>query len=118
MRTQADRVSSLHERMEARKQIRERRKIRSLGALTAGLAACLFLVIYAGSAAHPGGTAGLYSGTMMLFENAGAYVLVALAAFMVGTMVTLICIHQRRTGQKQQKEQTEQEKKEETEETA
>ncbi len=96
MRTQAERVNSLHGRMEARKRLRERRTTGALRAAAAALAACLLLMIHTGSAVHPGGTAGPYSGATMLFEHAGAYVLVALAAFMAGTALTVAIIRRRR----------------------
>ena len=117
MRTQAERVSSLHERMEARRRMLDRRKTGALRMLAAGMAACLVLVICAASAAYPGGTAGPYSGATMLLENAGAYVLVALAAFLVGAAVTLICLRQQRNTGNNQAKQSKEEGKEETEET-
>jgi heme O synthase-like polyprenyltransferase len=39
---------------------------------------------------HVGGTAGVYSGSMMLFENAGGYVLLAIGAFMAGVIITVL----------------------------
>ena len=40
--------------------------------------------------------AGPYSGAMMLFENAGAYVLVALLAFMAGVVLSVLLIRRRK----------------------
>ena len=59
------------------------------------LALCLLLVIGAAGAVHPGGTAGLYSGATMLFENAGGYVLVAVLAFMAGVVITAVLLRRR-----------------------
>ena len=105
MRTQKERTASLHMRMAARRHTRERRKTGAMSAAAAVLTACLLLVIYAGNAAHPGGTAGLYSGATMLFENAGAYVLVAILAFMAGAVITVACIHRKRNERKEETEE-------------
>ena len=102
MRTQTERVASLHTRMEARKRIRERRKTGALAAAASVMTLCLFLAIYGGSTAHPGGTAGLYSGATMLFENAGAFVLVALLAFMAGAAIAAACIRKQRKERKEE----------------
>lgn len=116
MRTQEERVSDLHLWMAERNRTRERRKTGLMNAASAVLTVCLLLIIGERSFAHHGGTAGMYSGAMMLFENAGAYVLVALLAFMVGVVVTVVCIHQQRS--KRRAEEQKEEENEETEETA
>ena len=88
MRTPEERVLAVRARMDALRRARERRKTGILGMGSALLALCLLLVIGAAGAVHPGGTAGLYSGAIMLFENAGGYVLVAVLAFMSGGVIT------------------------------
>ena len=93
--TDKERIMSLHRRMEERRHRRERRENGALSAAAAVVTACLLLVIYGGGTAHLGGTAGLYSGSMMMFENAGAYVLVAMLAFMAGVAVTVALLHRR-----------------------
>ena len=95
MRTPEERVLALHARMDALLRARERRKTSFLGAGSALLALCLLLVIGAAGAVHPGGTAGLYSGAVMLFENAGGYVLVAVLAFMAGVVITVALLRRR-----------------------
>ena len=95
MRTPEERVLALHARMDALLRARERRKTSFLGAGSALLAVCLLLVIGAAGAVHPGGTAGLYSGAVMLFENAGGYVLVAVLAFMAGVVITVALLRRR-----------------------
>ncbi len=87
MRTEDELVASLHTRMARREYARERRTTSALGALCAALTLCLASLIF-GGAAHPGGTAGVYSGAAMLYESAGGYVLTALVAFMLGVAVT------------------------------
>ena len=116
--TQEEQVASLHARMEARIQLRNRRKTGILSAAGAVLTACLLLVIFSEGAAHVGGTAGMYSGATMLFEGAGAYVLVALLAFMTGVVVTLLCLHQQKKAGRHRKVEQREKETEETEETA
>ena len=95
MRTPEERVLALHARMDALLRARERRKTSFLGAGSALLTLCLLLVISAAGAAHPGGTAGLYSGATMLFEGAGPYVLIAVVAFMAGVIITAALLRKR-----------------------
>ena len=100
--TAEDRIASLHARMDALREKRERRKTAALGLGCGSLTACLILLIGnvgtggSGGGPAPGGTAGLYSGAAILFENAGVYVLLAVAAFMVGVVVTALCIRYRK----------------------
>ena len=82
-------VAALHGRMETRRRRKERRTTAWLTAGCLGLALCLGTLVF-GGAAHPGGTAGMYSGATMLFEDAGGYVLTALAAFMAGVIITVV----------------------------
>lgn len=103
--TDRERVEALHARMAARRQLRERRRTSALAAGCAGLTLCLMLLIFDGSAAHTGGTAGLYTGAAMLFEGAGPYVLVALLAFMTGVAITVFCIRRQRKKANDNKEQ-------------
>ena len=114
MLTDDERVAALHVRMESRSRRRERRRTRTLGAGCAGLALCLAFLVFGEGAAHPGGTAGLFSGATMLFENAGGYVATALLAFIAGSLVTVLCLKGRRAG-KQKTEQAKEEKKNEGE---
>ena len=92
--TAEDRVRTLHTRMDALGRMRERRKTVLAGAASAALALCLVCLIFDGGAAHGGGAAGLYSGAM-LFENAGGYVLAAIAAFMAGVVITAAILKKR-----------------------
>ena len=90
--TADERVESLHTRMEAMKRVRERRKTGLIGAASAALALCLIFLVFSAGGSHIGGSAGMYSGSMMLFEGAGGYVLIALVAFMAGVLITALLI--------------------------
>lgn len=94
--TAEKRVDALHVRMRSLRLRRERRKTAVMGALSGGLALCLGLLVFGQGMNHEAGTAGMYSGAMMLFENAGGYVLAAIVAFMAGVIVTVLCIRKRR----------------------
>ena len=87
--TAEQRVTALHMKMEQKIREREHQFDRTLGAVCAGLSMCLLLLIFGGSA-EVGSTAGLFSGAIMLFENAGAYVLTAVIAFMAGVLITVV----------------------------
>ncbi len=90
--TSEERIASLHTRMDALWERRERRKTAGLGAGCGALAVCLIMMIVSEGRPSSGGTAGLYSGATMLFENAGGYVTAAIAAFMAGVIITVACI--------------------------
>ena len=92
MMTTEERVRDLHARMDERKRLRERRITGLTGAACAVLAAFLILLTVSERGTYPGGPAGMYSGSVLLFEGAGAYVLVAVVAFMAGVIVTVACI--------------------------
>ena len=94
MRTDAERVAALHAKMDALRRKRERRGTAALAAGCAGLTACLAMLVFGGSAGR-GGTAGLYTGASLLFEDAGPYVLLAVAAFMAGAVVTAFLLKRR-----------------------
>ncbi|MBR0087058.1 MAG: hypothetical protein IJL98_04885 [Lachnospiraceae bacterium] len=94
--TTEERVKSLHARMDALKRRREKRKTGLTGAACAVLTLCLVWLIFDGGAAHAGGPAGLYSGATMLLENAGGYVLAAVAAFTAGVVITVLLIKKTR----------------------
>ena len=99
--TSEERIAALHTRMTALRKKRERRKTAALGAGCGLLTACLVLLVFSGGADLGGGkmipgTAGLYSGAALLFADAGGYVAVAAAAFMVGVIITALCIRYRK----------------------
>lgn len=104
MMTAEERVAALHARMDAMQRARERRKTQYYGAGSAALFVCLLVMIFGGSVAHPGGMAALYSGATMLYENAGAYVLAAVLAFMAGVLLTVFLLRSRRKSEKIEKE--------------
>ncbi|MBQ9815531.1 MAG: hypothetical protein IJM53_07570 [Lachnospiraceae bacterium] len=93
MRTAEDRVNALHVRMNARQNMKNRRKTTLIGTAGVVLTICLFLLIFTAGRTHSAGAAGMYSGSIMLFEGTGGYVLVAIIAFTVAVIFTVLCIN-------------------------
>ena len=93
--TSEERIASLHTRMENLREKDERQKTAGLGAGCCILTVCLILLICNAGESSPGGTASLYSGATMLFENAGGYVTIAVAAFMIGVVITAVLLKKR-----------------------
>ena len=110
--TTDERVTSLHNRMKALHEKRERRKTGAIGLAGAALAVFLFILIFGKGTAHFDSPAGMYSGSALLFEDVGGYVLVAIVSFALAVVITIACIHWR----KKQKSQMNQEKDEPKEE--
>ena len=98
--TNEERVKTLHKKMRERQF--EKRREAELRVRTALTAASAFLfvglisVIAGVSKGSRGSTAGTYAGAMMLYENAGGYVLTAILAFALGVLITL-AIHRFRS---------------------
>lgn len=79
------------------KKLRRKRKNRQIGGLT-GLCVLLALSLVGVQRRTTGGgsvcTPGMY-GTLLLFDDAGAYVLVGVLAFTAGVTITLLCLRHR-----------------------
>lgn len=86
MMSSEERVVSLHKRMAVR---RKRRALNRLSLGCSVLAVCLVMLIFS-EGAHPGGSAGIYTGAAMLFNGVGPYVLIAVIAFMLGVLITVL----------------------------
>lgn len=103
--TPEERISSLHMRMDALKEKRERRRTAALGVGGGLLALCLMLLIADFGKSDSGGAPSPYSGATMMFENIGGYVLVAVLAFMLGVVITVALIKRKNrtdAGEKQE----------------
>ena len=105
--TSEDRVNSLHARLKALRRVQERRKTRLIGAAGAVLTVCLALMVFGSGGFCAGGSAGLYSGAMMLFENAGGYVLAAITAFTAGVVLTVVLLKKKKKEEEKLKEKEE-----------
>ena len=87
-------VSSLYWKMRRRQCRREKRLTSAIGAVCGLLTLCLVALVFSGGR-HSVSTARVYSGAIMLFTNAGGYVLTALAAFMAGAIITAVLMRRR-----------------------
>ena len=90
MKSAEDRIRMLHER--AAELERQKRKIQMAvwGSVSACLSCFLFIMVWqAGSMSCPVINSP-YMGSSMLGENVGGYVLVAVAAFAAGVVITVI----------------------------
>ncbi|RKM63341.1 hypothetical protein D6856_04255 [Butyrivibrio sp. XB500-5] len=90
--TGEERLSELHRRMKGLRKKRQSRMINAMGMVSTALFACLFIIIQHLGVGQFGTTTNLYSGSSLLYEEAGGYVLTAIVAFVVGTIVTVICV--------------------------
>ena len=90
MRTGEERIAQLHLRAEGLRRQREKRQLAVLGGVSSFLMALLvFAVVRAGGNLR-GTEAGSLTASSMLEEGAGAYVLVAVAAFLLGVVITAL----------------------------
>ena len=107
MMTAEERIVSLHERMDAlrdKQNRQERMKTAALGTGCGILAICLLLLIGGEGTGGAGGSTSLYSGAMLLYENAGGYVATAIVAFMAGVVITVACIRYRQKNEQNKNE--------------
>jgi hypothetical protein len=103
--TTEERLAALHTKMNERRRMRERRRTGYIGACCVLLSVCLVLLIF-GSGAHNCASAGIFSGSMMLFEGSGGYVLIAVVAFMAGAAITILLIKKKERDAKSKEEIT------------
>ena len=94
------RVALVKKRIAEHRRRQARRSIRSLSAL------CVLLFLSLVGAmeimqSQPINATGMY-GTILLHEDAGGYVLVAVISFTVAVVITALCIKFRKRGQKSQ----------------
>ena len=90
MRTSEERLKLLHERADEMQRQRDALRLKLTGGASGVLAVCLIsLLAVFGKSGH-GITESGYAGTSLLSESAGGYVLVAVIAFAVGVVLTVM----------------------------
>ena len=91
----ARRVALVKQRVRENTRRRQRREVISLSA--ACILLCAALMQTAGTVVGPGQTAawGVF-GAMLLREDAGGYVLVAVVSFAAAVVITVLCFHLRK----------------------
>ena len=97
----ARRVALVKQRVRENTRRRQRRAVISLSAVCMLL--CAALMQTAGTVVGPGQTAawGVF-GAMLLRENAGGYVLVAVVSFAAAVVITVFCTRLRKKNNKQE----------------
>ncbi len=90
--TENERLAELHKRMTGLRKKREGRLLNAMGAASTVLFACLFIMVQHLGVGRFGAISNIYSGSTLLYEEAGGYVLTAIVAFVIGTVVTIICV--------------------------
>ena len=96
MRSAKERMMLLHEREEQLRRQREKNILTLSGSLSMGLFVLLAALTmrYAGPAYSVSGD--LFTGSSLLGENVGGYVLVAVIAFTAGVVLTAVIRHLRK----------------------
>jgi len=109
MMTNTKRVEKMHERARQIKRARDKAINRMLGASSAILLVALIILAYT-----PAG--GLHpienmckTGSTLLYEGGGGYVLVAVVSFMVAVVITVVCIrwNEKKNNKKRSQEKSE-----------
>ena len=109
MRTSEERLDALHQRMDAlnRKNDLRKQRILTIGMALTGLAITVFLALVfsnipftAPETADQGAAASIFTD-----HDALGYVVVALLAFLLGALVTILSFRLRKHGEKKQEEE-------------
>ena len=98
MRSTEDRLARMHERAAAIKRQEDRSRLRILGSLSAGLTVCLVIVMQQLQSMHHEIYEGQTTGTSLLDDSAGGYVLAAVLAFIAGSVITAMIFRYRKKG--------------------
>ncbi|MBR3227219.1 MAG: hypothetical protein IKF68_01610 [Erysipelotrichaceae bacterium] len=92
MRTDKERISALHERVL---RLQDRKRINTWGTLSAGLFALLTAFIVMVDVPFQAIGSSDLSGSSLLEESAGGYVLVAVLSFAAAVCITVYCIRKK-----------------------
>ena len=95
------RVELVKKRVHEKYRRKKRRGICRLSALCTALSAFLVGTVHTAAGQTQITARGMY-GTILLHEDAGGYVLVAVISFTVAVVITALCIKFRKKGQKSQ----------------
>ena len=95
MRTTEERIELLHRRTREMERQRSNRQVAGFGGASALLALLLIAVMIQTIGLTPSGTDDSFTGSSLLGESAGGYVLAAVIAFFVGVIVTAVCYRMR-----------------------
>ena len=95
MHNTAERVNRVQLRAKELHKTSVKRQIAGLGLLSGILVFFLFGAVYALTGELKGGILPSLCGAMLLYENAGGYVLAAVLSFAAAVVITVFCIRHR-----------------------
>jgi len=90
MRTAEEQLKRMHMRAAEIKREEDKSRLRALGSLSAGLMVCLIVVLQQLQSLHHGILTGQDTGSSLLDDNAGGYVLAGVIAFIAGVVITAV----------------------------
>ena len=96
MKSAEERLALMHQRAQMLERKRNRAILLVSGGSGTVLALCLLGLMRLFTAPLAGDAKGLFTGSSLLSESAGGYVLAAVLAFMAGVGVTALCLKRRR----------------------
>ena len=98
MRSEEERLTRMHERAAAIKRREEKSRLKILGSLSAGLMVCLVVAMQQLQNMHHEIYNGQSTGSSLLDDSAGGYVLAAVIAFFAGVAITAVIYRYRNRG--------------------
>lgn len=90
MKSSAERLDLMHQKAQTMRRKRDRMSFALSGTLCTVLLLSLFAVILRYQELSPNVPEKLYTGSSLMSDGAGGYILVALIAFMLGVVITVI----------------------------
>lgn len=104
MRNTQERLLMMHSRADGIRRQRAQTGMRVMGALSGALMVCLIVVMHQVTNVHQALVTGEGTGSSLLSESAGGYVLIAVIAFFLGAIITALAIRYRKQGGADQSE--------------
>ncbi len=102
MKTTEERLLKMHQRADEIKRHRELTGIGILGTLSGALLIGLIVVMQQTRGIHHTVITGQSTGSSLLSDSVGGYVLIAVIAFLAGTIITAVAIRSRNRGRQDQ----------------
>lgn len=93
-----EKLNRMHQRAAEIKRQEDRSRLRALGSLSGVLLVCLVVVLQQLQSLHHEMLMGQSTGSSLLDESAGGYVLAAVIAFIAGVIITTVIYKNRNRG--------------------
>ena len=90
MRTTEEQLNRMHQRAAEIRRQEEKSRIRILGSLSGGLLACLVVMLLGTDSLHHDILTGQSTGSSLLDDYTGGYVLAGVIAFIAGVIITTV----------------------------